>query len=91
MLQKGRWRANGIRGEAIGTSKLKESDVRAILSDERSQVAIARSYGVSNVLIGKIKRREIWTHVKIDEIGSVIQCELGIEADELLKQHEAAA
>lgn len=26
-----------------------------------------------------------------DEIGSVIQCELGIEADELLKQHEAAA
>lgn len=50
-------------GERSGTAKLTTSDVRAIRMDSRPTTHIARDYGVSNVLVGKIKRREIWARV----------------------------
>ncbi len=52
------------RGECSGMAKLTEKQVFLILSDRRRLTIIAREYGVSNVLISKIKRREIWTHLE---------------------------
>lgn len=51
-------------GERHGHAKLSEVDVRAILSDKRKHKSIASDYRVSLRLIGMIKRREIWKHVK---------------------------
>lgn len=50
-------------GERIGMSKLSDKKVVAILKDKSKATVIAEKYGVSAVLIGKIKRREIWTHI----------------------------
>ena len=47
-------------GEANGSAKLTESAIRNIRSDPRPNTVICREYGVSDVLISKIKRREIW-------------------------------
>jgi len=52
------------RGEAHGMAKLTETQVRAIRNDNRSQRVIGRDYGVDASLIGLIKRRKCWTHVK---------------------------
>jgi len=51
------------KGERHGLSKLTEAQVLQIRSDSRSLRIIAIDYGVSNVLIGDIKRREIWKHI----------------------------
>ena len=72
-------------GVCLGTknhhAKLSEKDVLAIRSDCRSQPKIARDYGVSHVLIGKIKRREIWKHLP----------ETGLDPETVLREHEQTA
>ena len=55
-----------LPGESNGRARLTEAQVRAIRSDTRSKVAIAQTYGISNVLVGLIKRRKIWKHVPDD-------------------------
>ena len=61
--RKGRLR----KGSQHPCSKLTEDDVRDIRSTYDpgviSQQTLAFEYGVSQVLIGKIVRREVWTHV----------------------------
>lgn len=54
------------QGEANGSAKLTEDDVREIkrrLATKEPATRIARDYPVSDVVIGKIKRGRIWTHV----------------------------
>lgn len=67
--QKGRLRIQthpeeSMKGEENPASKLTEVDVKKIRKDSRSQRVIAADYNVSQPLIGMVKRREIWTHVK---------------------------
>lgn len=62
MFEKGR--QNRVKGIAHHLCKLTEIKVRAIRADPRSQHVIAADYNVSHPLIGKVKRREIWRHVK---------------------------
>jgi hypothetical protein len=50
-------RANG---EKNGNSRLTAEQVNAIRSDERPQRTIASQFGVSQALISKIKRGEMW-------------------------------
>jgi hypothetical protein len=47
-------------GEKNGNSRLTVRQVNAIRADERSQRKIATRFGVSQPLISKIKRGEIW-------------------------------
>lgn len=51
-------------GERHPSAKLTEDDVRAIRKDNRTLVSIAADYGVTFALIGAIKRRRIWKHVR---------------------------
>lgn len=52
------------RGERNGSAKLTTEIVIAIRSRmNESNASLAREYGVTDVLIGKVKRREIWTHI----------------------------
>jgi hypothetical protein len=52
-----------VRGERNGRAKLTENQVRAICADTRTQCAIAADYGVSQPLVGMIKRGKIWKHI----------------------------
>lgn len=52
------------RGERNGSAKLDEQKVREIRSMSGTNASIAKIYGVSDVLIGKIRSRTIWAHVK---------------------------
>ena len=49
-----------LRGEQVGTSKLTAGQVLAIRADSRLQKDIALAYGVSKMLVSKIKRRIVW-------------------------------
>jgi hypothetical protein len=51
------------KGITNANAKLCDADILAIRLDARTQQAIATDYGVSNSLIGLIKRRRIWTHI----------------------------
>lgn len=51
-------------GEDRHSSKLKVDQVREIRSSKESGSALARRFGVSDVLIGKVRRREIWKEVE---------------------------
>lgn len=55
-------RENGADGGRLGrlSQKLTREDVEAIRSSAGSQRAIARRYGVSHIMVGKIQRRENW-------------------------------
>jgi hypothetical protein len=55
--------ARGRRSMLHG-AKLTEDDVRRILTDPRTQRAIAKDYGVSHTAIGDIKRGNKWRHVR---------------------------
>jgi len=48
------------KGERNGNAKLTASQVRAVFVDTRAQTVIAKQYGVTQALVGMIKRREIW-------------------------------
>lgn len=51
------------RGEAQGSSKLTEDEVRAIRADGRVQTVIAKAYGVNQALVSLIKNRKRWAHI----------------------------
>lgn len=59
MATKGR----SLQGARHHKSKLTDDDVHAIRADDRLQIEIAAAYGVTQGLVGMIKRREIWTHL----------------------------
>lgn len=61
MFEKGR--ATRPVGIAHHQAKLTDDLVRKIRADSRSQRAIALSLGVSQPLVGMVKRGEIWQHV----------------------------
>lgn len=60
MASKGR----SLQGVRHHKSKLTDDDVRTIRTDSRMQIELAEVYGVTQGLIGMIKRREIWTHLE---------------------------
>ena len=51
-------------GQHVGTSKLTDEMVKEILLSSEPQRKTAKKYGVSKSVIGYIRRREIWKHVK---------------------------
>lgn len=62
-----RGRSGDVKGEKVGTSKLKESEVKEIKSLLREGVKgkrIAKIFNVSESAISCIKRGERWQHVK---------------------------
>lgn len=58
-----RGRRNDPVGERAGSAVLTAEQVISIFNDPRTQVAIAKDYGVGQRAIGKIKRRERWKHI----------------------------
>lgn len=54
-----------LLGEAHGSSKLSEGDVREIVrrTGKQNQYATADDFGVSQALVSRIQRREIWRHL----------------------------
>lgn len=52
-----------LRGEDHGVAKLTEDDVRHIRRSDLSQRRLAKELGVSQPLVGKIRRRLLWAHV----------------------------
>lgn len=67
-IAKGRARRNPVRGEGQPASKLTEAEVQEIraIAGCFPQSAIAREYGVSQALVGRIIRGEAWTHLLAD-------------------------
>lgn len=64
MVAKGR--GAGARGARNGNASLTEREVSAIrflLGYGESQRRVAQKFGVSQSLVGKIARREVWAHV----------------------------
>ncbi len=55
----------GQSGSLHHKAKLHETQVRDILRDPRTHIAIAAFYGVDKTLISQIKRRKIWRHVEV--------------------------
>ena len=58
--QKGR--RNQARGEAQGSSKLTEAQVKAIRLDTRKQSVIAAEYGISRAHVSNLKANRAWKH-----------------------------
>ena len=56
-------KGRAAKGERNSKAKLTANKVRAIRADNRSQRELAKVYGVSQVAIGKIKRRQHWRHI----------------------------
>lgn len=54
-----------LMGTSVGNSKLSEAEIPLIraLSGKMPQHAIARRFGVSQMIVSKIVRREAWRHV----------------------------
>ncbi len=59
----GKQRSVRLAGERNGRAILTAADVLAIRADSRGPSAIAPEYGVSAVLISRIKHRKAWTHI----------------------------
>ncbi len=51
------------KGSQQGIAKLTETQVIAIRIDNRTQVAIAKHYGVHQTVICRIKNRKAWMHI----------------------------
>jgi hypothetical protein len=60
-INKGRHR--GPKGETNCKAKLTETDVLAILQDNRSHAAVGRTYGVSYSTVSEIRAGQTWKHV----------------------------
>jgi hypothetical protein len=56
-------RGRTARGERAGPSKLTADQVREIRASKMSGRKLGPIYGVSQVMIDKIKRREWWCHI----------------------------
>lgn len=68
--RKGRCGHPGDRRGALNPgAKLTESDVRAILVDDRIQSAIAEAYGVRPSTIAMIKAGRTWRHISGDQLA----------------------
>jgi hypothetical protein len=52
------------KGEHHANARLSDEDVRAIRADRRPQREIAKSYGISQTPVSKIKRLESWKHIQ---------------------------
>jgi hypothetical protein len=63
MKERGRNKYPVFSGEENAAAKLTEDLVRAIRSDNRSTVALAKAYGVSQSLMSMVKRRQVWKHI----------------------------
>lgn len=61
MMAKGRLRANV--GARNGQSKLTEADIPVIRASKETRAALAARYGVAVLAIGKVQRRQSWSHV----------------------------
>jgi hypothetical protein len=55
--------SNKNTGSRNFKAKLTEEDVMDILISESSQKYLAEKYGVSQSLISRIRRRQLWKHV----------------------------
>jgi hypothetical protein len=53
-----------VRGERHPGARLTEADVRQIRSRQEAQSVLAREFGVTQALISRIKRRDLWAHVE---------------------------
>jgi hypothetical protein len=65
-IQDNRLHDSLLRGEKIGTSKLQPGEVlaiRAIHKCGKSLKSIAKAFGVSDTMAGKIVHRKAWTHI----------------------------
>ena len=51
------------RGEMLPCHKLTEADVMSIYTDDRTQRIIAKEYGVTHGVIGRIKRGKKWAYL----------------------------
>lgn len=51
------------KGSLHHKSKLSEKQVKEIFFDKRSERAIAKEYGVSQINVNRIKRKIIWSHI----------------------------
>lgn len=54
---------NPLKGEKCKTSKLKDHQILDIRKSGISNRQLSKIYGVSDSVIGKIKRRESWSHI----------------------------
>lgn len=52
------------KGSRCPGSKLSEANIPAIRADRRTQHEIAKSYGISQSVVSKIKLHQAWAHVK---------------------------
>lgn len=52
------------RGEKHGAARLTADDVRAIRASTATAVSLAPKYGISDRMVGKIRKREAWTHIE---------------------------
>ena len=57
-----------VRGERHPGARLTEADVREIRRRRGAQSTLAREFGVTQALISRIKRRELWAHVEEAEV-----------------------
>lgn len=51
------------RGEKVGSAKLTEDQVKAILADRRLLAEVAADYGVTFAAISAIRHRKTWAHI----------------------------
>jgi HNH endonuclease len=66
MVERGRWRGPSQLGSNNATAKLVEADILTIrgqIATGRTNVAIAKDFGVSHQMISKIRRGHFWKHV----------------------------
>ena len=63
MMTRGRNRYKEQKGEQIGNHKLSEEDVRAIRASKKTQVQLAKEYGVTQANISSILLRKTWKHI----------------------------
>ena len=56
--------ARQVRGERHPGARLTEEDVREIRRRDEGQSSLAREFGVSQGLISRIKRRDLWAHLE---------------------------
>ena len=64
MINKGRGKQPGLKGIDNGRAVLTETRVREIRTATDTHRAIAKIYGISHANVGRIKRGEIWKHLK---------------------------
>lgn len=68
MINKGRNRSSARPGEA--RNKLTTENVRSILHDDRSTVAIATQHGIHRTTVSHIKNGRRWSHIHREETNA---------------------